>query len=835
MRFSLFKNARSKVPDGVITLEQFMFAITDGQWRSQVYKVRSKLGSSAYKALKGNLPAVTMSGDFKSREEGIPISRRLKKHSELICLDVDKKDNPKMRTKDLVDKDCIAQFTSAGGEGIKIVYRCVATDDPAEHRRIYDAAVQRLEKKGIKLKVDPVVKSLGSLQYVSYDAEAYTNFKTKLVIHPLAPIKRKESKVTASTQEYLQQLDEYIDALGKKDVTKNYEDWLNLMFGLSHSLGEAGREPMHRICQNYSDYSQEECDEKYDSCLETKQLDNPVTIATVFQLLNSGLPKVKSKRLGKKYNKSHAVGVGEDTGSENADLVGMVRYKLFLFKKLIDKETNHIKELIPSKLNLNEFEILLRQLGFFRHEKLFVHINQNIVEVVDLPDILRIVTEHFTKEGDYKFSYRKEEYEFSWEEIVHKWREIRALSTTYNQISASVPHWTPDLLTDTATDSYIPYQNGVLHITKSAIKLLPYSSIKKQIWKERILPRDYTPNAKLGMFEQFFINVMGRGKTPKERTSSANFKRALWYYGYLLHCDNRQSTARAWILYDIKSGNNGRSGKTIIGTAAGKIRNVTVIDGKQIDMTNRFAFQTIQPWTDIVFIDDPSKYFSLVPLFNMITGQTSADRKGRDPIVKQLKWLLAANWILESEGASEAGRQFVSQLDDFYVRYSKDHGDTTTPLVDLHGKEFFTDWDAKDWAQFDNFSAKCISYHLKEKAPSNTIIGNSQMMRFIQLHEEELFYSLMIGLLENAKSTSDGGTIISQRALTDVVRENNESIKANRAGKIAREFLTCVGAKQVSISTIRLGGRIQMAYSFTTPIKNLSFGSFGEKSVKGYK
>jgi len=833
MKFSLFKNARAKLPEGTLTLEQFMRAIKDGLWKKLVEHVRSKKDSHAYKTIKGNLPAVTISADMKARDESIAVEKRIKSHTGYICLDVDKKDNPKMRTRDLVDNKCLAQFVSAGGEGIKIIYGCEETKDPAVHRRIYDAAVLRLEKLGIKLKVDPVVKSIASLQYVSYDPDAYTNFKSKLKINALPPIVRKEKKVSGDAKDQLVQLHEYIDALGNRDITKNYEDWLNIMFGISYSLGESGREAMHRICGNYKDYSEEECDDKFDACLEQTDKANPITLATVYQLINSALPKAALKRLVKKYNTSHSIGMGEDiTDSENPDLAGLVRYKLMLFKKIYDKEANVIKELIPLRLNLNAFEALLKSMGFYRYDKMFVWIKENIVEVVDIPDILRILTDHIQQEGDYHFTYGKQEYEFSWEEIIHKWREVRAQGTTHNQIAASLTHWVPNLLKDTATDSFIPYRNGVAHVTKKGIKLEPYAKMTQQIWKERILPRDFVLAKKAGMFEEFFTNVMGRGENSKQRKNSATFKRSLWYLGYMLQGTKRQSTARAWLLYDILTGNNGRSGKTIVGKAVGHIRSVTVIDGKRVDLNDRFAFQTVEPWTDVVFIDDPSKFTSLTPLFNMISGQTTADRKTIKPVVSDLKVMIASNWILEQEGSSESGRQFVSQLDNFYVRYAKEHKDTITPIVDLHGKEFFTDWDAKDWSQFDTFCLGALQYHLKEPSPQNTIVGNSKMMRFIQIHEEELFFALSIALVENSKPSSDGGTVVPQQVLSDVIKENNDSLKTNRAGKIAREYLGCIGVDGIKMTTLRQGGRVAQAYSFKENVKNLQFGHFRPHLLK---
>lgn len=851
-KFSLFKSSFADEPDDKLSLDDFIERIKTGYWKKVVEALRAKREQPAFKKLKIKLPAVTVSGDFKTRDKQIDLPHRLKQHTGLICLDVDRKDNPKLRTGDLVDKECIAQFLSCSGEGLKIIYACTPVKTAEEHRRIYDAAVQRLEKKGIRLKVDPIVKSIASLQYVSYDPEVFYNKRTKLVIKPLAPIKRAKAKPTEDKLKELEQLNAYIDALNGKDVTADYENWLLIMFGLSYSLGEAGRAAMHRICEAYPEYSMLECDEKYDSCLErdNTHIEKPVTLATVYQILGEHIAKPKLKQLAKRFNKGHAVGVGED--GDNEDLAGFVRYKLFLFKKIYDKETNTLIELIPATINLNELERLLRLKGFFRFGKIFVHIQNQIVEEADVNDVLRIITEHIEKEGDYVFTYKGTEFRFSWEEIVHLWRQIRAQGTTYNQISSSLDHWTPNLLADTATESFIPYLNGIVKVTAKNIELIPYGQLRcqgckvknacdkkatnvckeptPQIWKERILQRNFTYIAKPGMFEDFFANVMGRGDTPKTRIASPHYKKALWYFGYMLQGSKRQSTARAWLLYDIKTGNNGRSGKTIIGNAIGKIRSVVTLDGKRIDFSDKFAFQTVQPWTDVVFIDDPSKYMSIVPLFNMITGDLSAEPKGGKPIIKQVKFLIASNWVLEAGGESEVGRQFVTQLDDFYVRYAKANKDTIQPLVDLHGKEFFTDWNENDWAAFDSFAVRAIMHHLSTPAPAATSLGNAKLMRFIQVHEEELFYDLATTLVQNLQPTANNsGWMISRQALTSIILEAAEGMKVAKAGKVAREFLDAVGAGKMEVTSAKAGGQIRMMYKIEKGLGELDFGEFAKR------
>ncbi len=824
MQFSYFANRHADKPSKNLTLDDFIAQIQEGEWRTTVMKLRGvRENDRLFKSQKLRLPAVTVSGVFKNRDKKLSTEEKLQKHSGLICIDIDAKDNPKMRVRDLVDKDAIAQFVSCSGAGVKLIYKCKAVKTKAEHRRIYDAVMLRLQKKNFKLKPDPIVKSIANLQYVSYDPEAFYNPKTKLVVQPLAPVKLPKVKPSKDHDKDLRQLDEYVNALGNRDVTKNYEDWLLVAFGLSYTLGERGREAFHRISSNYKGYSEEECNEKYDACMENnlQEVEKPVTIATVYQILTQHIHKPTLKQLARKYNKSHAVGVGEDV--EHGDLAGMVRYKLFLFKKVFDKESNTLVELVPATINLNAFETLLKEKGFHRFGKMYIWIQNNVVEEVDVDDVLRIITQHVEADGDYAFTYKKLEFRFSWEELAHLWRTIRAHSATYNQVSSSLTHWVPNILTDTATHSYIPYRNGVVEVTAKGQKILPYTTIVQQVWKERILPREFTYTPRAGMFEHFFANVCGRGKV---RHKSPEYLRALWYFGYMLHGSKRQSTARAWLLYDIRTGNNGRSGKTILGQAVGHVRSMVTIDGKQVDLRNRFAFQTVQPWTNVLFIDDPSKYTSLNPFFNIISGQLYADRKNQDPVQVSIKVMIASNWILESEGRSESGRQFVTQLDDFYERYSKEHKNTITPVVDLHGKEFFTDWSPGDWSQFDSFCVRALVAHLKNSAPANTIIGNSAVIRFTQVHEHELYYQLAQAFRDNAKEV-DGGVAIQMQTLTELVKDSDPKLTGNAAGRIAREFLNAIsGGCTPTISTARVGGRVYMVYKLAVKMSaiNLDFG-----------
>lgn len=803
-KISLFKTATSKTPAEQITIEEFLKRVKAGLWRKPVERYRE----TKTRAIKDGLPAVTISGEFSSRDKNLALSDKLIKHSGLICIDIDAKDNPKMSTTHVIDHECVAQFLSCSGEGLKIVYRCKPVETMEGHWRIYDAIEERLTKKRIHVKIDSIVKSIASLQYVTYDPNPYLNFSSKLVIKPLPPINKKVSKPKVNADQELELLSTYITELKGKDVTTEYEDWNNIAFGLSYSLGEAGRAPFHAISSSYKGYSKNECEEKFDAALQRFDIKHPITIATVYDILAQAIGTVKFKQLSKAKGKSVGVGHGEET---SPDLVGMVRFKMFLFKKITDKKTHELIALIPHSLNLLEFGKWLQAKNIFRFDKSFVKITDNIVEKVDEASILWDLDKHIVAEGDYDFQYNGETFHFSWEDIHHLWKTVKIQTGIKTSISSEVPFWVANLLKDDYKNSYVPYQNGVLHLTKGKDKvLIPYGNLKQQIWKDRILARPYVNNSKRGMFEDFFVNVMGRGKTVKLKLQSENFRRAMWYYGYMLHSFKDPATARAWMLYDINVGNSGRSGKSIIGDAIGKIRSVAVIDGKQVDFRNRFWLQTVKPWTDVIFIDDPKIGTSIIPMFNMITGMVQPEGKGSAPLEIWAKFLFASNWIMESEGVSESARQFISQLEDFYVSYSKAHGDTATPIVHLHGKRFYTEWDDKDWAQFDTFSMACLQYHLDTDTPSNIVIGDSAVLQFKQSFGEELFSDLMATFIKNYDPATK---TVSRQSMVEVVKEGNQNLNSKACGACVRRFLGAIGGGQIGVTTAKKNHIILNVYS----------------------
>ena len=170
----------------------------------------------------------------------------------------------------------------------------------------------------------------------------------------------------------------------------------------------------------------------------------------------------------------------------------------------------------------------------------------------------------------------------------------------------------------------------------------------------------------LFVFAKFLMNVSDGSS---ERFSA--YKSAL---GYLMHTYSHPSRGQAVVLYDqtITDINQpqGGTGKGVIVNAINQIRVVTKIDGKRFDPNDRFNFQTVQPFTEVVCLDDVIKTFDFSVLYSCLTDGLTVERKNQPAFLiapdKSPKFILCSNSILDSEGTSNKRRQFILELSPFY-------------------------------------------------------------------------------------------------------------------------------------------------------------------------
>lgn len=205
-----------------------------------------------------------------------------------------------------------------------------------------------------------------------------------------------------------------------------------------------------------------------------------------------------------------------------------------------------------------------------------------------------------------------------------------------------------------------------------------------------------------------------------DRTMDEKFETTLHFVskmtaiGYLIHKYRDKSVEKAVIAMDGKLSevgeSNGRTGKSIVGTAVGKVIPQAYIGAKSKELTSDpFIWEEVSEKTENVFLDDVRANIDFEFFFPVITGQMTVNVKGQKkftlPEEKTPKIYMTTNHALNGSSTSFLDRQFLIAFSDFY---NDDH----KPLDDF-GINFFNEWDQNQWNLFYNFIAACLQLYFK--------------------------------------------------------------------------------------------------------------------------
>lgn len=283
----------------------------------------------------------------------------------------------------------------------------------------------------------------------------------------------------------------------------------------------------------------------------------------------------------------------------------------------------------------------------------------------------------------------------------------------------------------TQREAFFYYKNGFTRVTKKGIELLPYSQLDGKIWKNQILDREFKVMDKeeweRGHFTQFIKNISNNwSKRPDGATNIPDVERYEVFrtiLGYLLH-SYFEGDLKAVVFTDsrITSDPDGRTGKTLIFQAMGRILNRTdmsttfsEIPGKSFDLHDRFKYQQLGIDTRLVHLNDIQRNFSVEELFNDITEGIKRERKNESPVNIRAKIGISTNLTIRIHGGSALDRCLEFEMADYYSSKIKP------------GKEFkhwfFRDWNKEEWMRFDNLMLNCVSAYLehglREPTPIN--------------------------------------------------------------------------------------------------------------------
>ena len=272
-KISLFRNVRKTTPFGDIFLSDFYDCVQNGDYKTEIEKIRACTDPEKIKELKKKMPAVTISGTFKIRN-----AYNLIKHSSRICIDIDGKENTHIdnweEVRDTLGTWKEVEFASlsVSGKGLFVV---VLIAHPEKHVSQYKALEAAFKKYGIT--IDRMCKDLPRLRFLTYDADAILND----YVIPYRVVNREANRVKKVYNNSSDELSRAVNEIISKgvDITGSYSNWYEIGCALVNEYGERGRDMFHGLSQNYADYKYSECDKQFDKCLR-----NPkgYTAATIF-------------------------------------------------------------------------------------------------------------------------------------------------------------------------------------------------------------------------------------------------------------------------------------------------------------------------------------------------------------------------------------------------------------------------------------------------------------------------------------------------------------------------------------------------------------------------
>ena len=241
---------------------------------SAIAELRSYTDAARKRQIKMSLPQATNSGVFSPTRS----AENLVRHSGLICVDIDRKDNEHIENFDTLIEDVLSRIEevayaahSVSGKGYFVI---IPLRYPQLHKAQFEQLVRVFADMGIY--IDRACGDVCRLRCQSYDERPYMNIDAK----PFSGIYRepKKPRVWCQCGYAESDVEEKVARLCREivmqhiDLTANYEDWVKIGAALS-SLGENGRQWFHLCSSQNSGYNPAECDRKFNNLLRsTRQI-----------------------------------------------------------------------------------------------------------------------------------------------------------------------------------------------------------------------------------------------------------------------------------------------------------------------------------------------------------------------------------------------------------------------------------------------------------------------------------------------------------------------------------------------------------------------------------
>jgi hypothetical protein len=594
------------------------------------------------------------------------------------------------------DKHTVLMFRSPSGDGIKAVVSIPKSskDDYRKRFKAYEEYIKEPEY------FDEKNSNISRLCFVSYDPDLYVNYDAEPFkdINELEPFKRSErapilpitdeEKLADIAYKWLQKKFPY--SKGQRNVSIYNFAGACCRLGISQGLCEYFT--FNHIINDDFDHSEAKAAIK--SGYKTNVVNNDYH---------------------EDYQKIRNIQYAIQSKVSNEDIKARYNITDDVLAEILGNTTNDIFWAIDNKQKISidslKFKNFLEDSGFYKYFPegalipTFVKVKSNILSFSSAALIKEYVLDYLERKEPAVFNYCTKNSSLFTDQFL----------TLLKSIDVKI-------LQDSKTEAYIPFLNGVLHVTKDKTQLINYIDINGFIWERQIIQRNWKEVDDIDNdFSSLAMRVSNNNADRMDALCSA--------LGYLIHGYKDKTHQKAIIFNDqeIDENPNGGSGKSIMINALKAFKNVVVIDGKKYDNKGDFVYQRVSIDSQILAFDDVRRNFNFEDLFPLITEGVTVNRKNKDeifiPFERSPKILITTNYVIKGHGHSHERRRHEIE---FYQYFNANH----TPVKE-YGRLLFDDWSADDWAKFDNFMIFNLQHYLT-KGLLSAPLENAERKRYIQ-------------------------------------------------------------------------------------------------------
>ena len=412
--------------------------------------------------------------------------------------------------------------------------------------------------------------------------------------------------------------------------------------------------------------------------------------------------KIDNKRI-LTWMKNNGVGLLKDGKSKTSSF-----YEVSLVKGIIDKEDRDTTRLMVIDYFENKDETLWQdenKYGVYKEGKSGVMWSKQEVEA-----------------KIFSFSFTQQTYK----------TQINHVMKNNTYIYDTLP-----LLKDNENNVYIPFQNGVVHITKSSMRLINYNDLDNKgfVWQSAIIPNKISvDNNGEGVFEKFCRLATSKRNSIRlpsgtdwvngYETNEDVFKSLRTAYGYLISNYNNPSEPVAPIFLDGEAEiglEEGRNGKSVVMGSIEEWKKVAYNSGKSYQSAKssggNFQYSNVDIDTGFVYLNDTPEWFDMEDLYDRLSDDFEVTGKYQNKFIipKKLKpkMGITTNYPPKVKGGSARHRMHITPFGNYWLTCKEK---AEKPSNDKHlGKMMFEDdFSKQDWDDSFNFGFKCVQLYLNE-------------------------------------------------------------------------------------------------------------------------